>query len=455
MVRKPIDMCNGPLFSNVVRYTVPIILTGLLQLLFTAADLMVVGQFCGSNSVGAVGATNSIIHLITNLFIGLSVGAGVMVAQGLGAGDSEAVRHTVHTAIPLAMISGLLLTGVGIFAAPVFLKWMNTPEEFIHLSVLYVQVYFAGIVSTMVYNYGASILRAAGDSRSPLVFLVIAGVVNIVLNVFFVTVFQMDVAGVALATALSQTLSAVLVLWALRRRTDACRLEWRRLELNGRTLLRMLRIGLPAGIQGSMFSISNVMIQSSVNEFGSVAVAGYSAAGSLEGFVYITMNALHQTALNFIGQNMGAGNYRRVRRVMNTCVASVAVIGLVMGGLLVLCGRPLLGLYISDSPQAIEYGMTRLLFIGSAYCLCGVMDVITGGIRGLGVSVAPTLITILGVCGVRLAWIWFVLPLMPTLEMVYLSYPISWVLTTVALWIVYRRVLRRRDPEGGLCRGGV
>ena len=455
MPRKPIDMCNGPLFSNVVRYTVPIILTGLLQLLFTAADLMVVGQFCGSASVGAVGATNSIINLITNLFIGLSVGAGVTVAQGLGAGDDEVVRRTVHTAIPLAVVSGLLLTGVGVFAAPIFLRWMNTPQEFIHLSILYVQVYFGGIVSTMVYNYGASILRAAGDSRSPLIFLVIAGGVNVVLNILFVTAFRMDVAGVALATALSQTLSAALVLWALSRRTDACRLNWRRMRLEGRVLLRMLRIGLPAGIQGSMFSISNVMIQSSVNDFGPVAVAGYSAAGSLEGFVYVSMNALHQTALNFVGQNVGAANYRRVRQVMNTCVASVTVIGVVMAGLLILCGRPLLGLYISDSPEAIEYGVTRLLFIGTTYFLCGTMDVITGGIRGLGASVAPMLITVLGVCGVRLVWIWFALPLIPTLEMIYLSYPISWALTTAAQWITYRMILRRRDPEGGLRRGRV
>ena len=455
MVKRPVDMCNGPLLGNIIRYTVPIILTGLLQLLFTAADLVVVGQFCGSDSVGAVGATNSIINLITNLFIGLSVGAGVMVAQGLGAGNERAVHRAVHTAIPLAAISGLLLTGVGIFAAPVFLRWMNTPAEFIHLSTLYVQVYFGGIVSTMVYNFGAAILRAAGDSRSPLLFLVIAGGVNVALNVVFVTAWDMDVAGVALATALSQTLSAGLVLWALSRRTDACRLEWRRMRMDRRALLRMLRIGLPAGIQGSMFSISNVMIQSAINEFGPIAVAGCSAAGSLEGFVYISMNALHQTALNFIGQNMGAGNYKRVRQVMGTCVASVTVIGLVMGGLLVLFGRPLLGLYVTDSPEAIEYGMTRLYFIGITYCLCGAMDVITGGIRGLGASFAPTLITILGVCGMRLAWIWWVLPLIPTLEMIYLSYPISWIMTTAAQWIVYRMIRRRLNAEGGLCRGGV
>ena len=311
MTRKSIDMCNGPLFGNIIRYTVPIILTGLLQLLFTAADLMVVGQFCGSDSVGAVGATNSIINLITNLFIGLSVGTGVTVAQGLGAGNEEAVRRAVHTAIPLAAICGLLLTGIGIFAAPVFLRWMDTPQEYIHLSILYVQVYFAGIISTMVYNFGASILRAVGDSQSPLVFLVIAGVVNILLNVLFVKAFQMDVAGVALATVLSQTLSAVLVLWVLGRRTDACRLEWRQMCIDRRALLRMLRIGLPAGIP--IFSISNVMIQSAVNSFGPVVGAGYSAAGSLEGFVYTAMNAFHQTALNFIGQNVGAGNYKRVR----------------------------------------------------------------------------------------------------------------------------------------------
>ncbi len=453
MARRPIDMCNGPLFRNIVRYTVPIILTGLLQLMFTAADLMVVGQFCGSASVGAVGATNSVINLITNLFIGLSVGTGVTVAQGLGANDKEAVHHAVHTAIPLAAICGIILTAVGIVAAPVFLRWMDTPQEFIHLSTLYMQVYFAGITSTMVYNFGAAVLRAAGDSQSPLNFLMLAGVVNILLNVFFVTALHMDVAGVALATVLSQTLSAVLVLRALNRRADACRLEWRQMGIEGRSLLKMLRIGLPAGIP--FFAISNVMIQSAVNSFGAEVVAGYAAAGSLEGFVYVAMNAYHQTALNFIGQNVGAGNYKRVRQVMNTCVLSVSIIGAVLGGLLVLCGRPLLHLYITDSPEAIEHGMRRMLYIATFYFLCGSMDVITGGIRGLGASLSPMLANALGVCGVRLVWILFVFPVFGTLEAVYISYPISWAITTLVQWVTYRILLRRREQKGGSRCGAV
>ncbi len=452
MARKPVDMCNGPLLSNIIRYTVPIIMTGLLQLLFTAADLMVVGQFCGSASVGAVGATNSVINLITNLFIGLSVGTGVTVAQGLGANDKEAVRNAVHTSIPLAVICGIILTAAGIAAAPVFLRWMDTPQEFIHLSALYMQVYFAGITSTMVYNFGAAVLRAAGDSQSPLNFLMLAGVVNVVLNIFFVTALHMDVAGVALATVLSQTLSAVLVLRALSRRVDACRLEWRQMSIDGRSLLKMLRIGLPAGIP--FFAISNVMIQSAVNSFGAEVVAGYAAAGSLEGFVYVSMNAYHQTALNFIGQNIGARNYKRVRQVMNTCVISVALIGAVLGGLLVIAGRPLLHLYITDSPEAIEHGMRRMLYIATFYFLCGAMDVITGGIRGLGASLSPMMANALGVCGLRLVWILFVFPVFGTLEAVYISYPISWAITSAVQWMVYWILLRRRE-RGGSLRGAV
>ena len=451
MPRKPIDMCSGPLLGNIIRYTIPIILTGLLQLLFNAADLVVVGQFCGSHSVGAVGATGSIINLIVNLFIGLSVGAGVTVAHHIGAGNEEETGYTVHTAIPLAAVSGLLLTVVGLAVAPVLLRWMDTPDDLLTLSTLYVQVYFCGMIPSMLYNYGAAILRAAGDSRSPLIFLTIAGAVNVVLNIIFVTVIDMDVAGVALATVLSQVLSAVLTLWVLARRTDACRLEWRRMCIHARSLGRMLRIGLPAGIQGSMFSISNVIIQSTVNSFGAVVVSGASAAGNLEGFAYVAMNSFQQAAMNFTGQNVGALRYDRVRRIMRTCLVSVAVTGVVTGGLLYAFGQPLLGLYITDSQEAIGYGMLRLAIIGLFYFICGMMEVATGVIRGMGVSVAPMLVTVLGVCGFRLVWIWGVFPQLPSLECLYISYPISWAITFLVEMVIYAVIIhhRRRPASGG------
>ncbi len=440
------EMCDGPILPAVIRYTVPIILTSLLQLLFNAADLVVVGQFCGSNSVAAVGATSSLVHLIVNLFMGLSVGAGVTVAQGLGARDDLKVKQAVHTAIPMAIISGAFITVIGVCFSGRFLQWMGTPEKTLPLSTLYLRIYFAGILFTMLYNFGAAILRAAGDTSGPLKYLAFAGVLNIVMNLIFVVLLDLDVAGVALATSLSQAVSAVLVLRALVRRKDACHLEWKEMGIHRIPLLRMLRIGVPAGIQSSLFSISNVLIQSSINLFGEVALAGNSAAATIEGFVFVAMNAFNQTAMNFAGQNVGAGNYERVRKIYRTCLVSAAVVGVLLGGLARLFGTPLLSIYISDSTAAIQYGLTRLTYICLLYALCGIMDVTTGILRGMGVSISTTIITVLGVCGMRVFWVFtiFQIPAFHTLESLYLSYPISWVLSFIAELIVFYWILHRR-----------
>lgn len=443
-MKKQIDMCSGPLLGNILWYTVPIILTGVLQLLFNAADLVVVGQFSGSLSVAAVGATGSLTTLIVNLFVGLSVGVGVLVAQSIGGNRTQDITFTVHTAIPLAMISGLALTVIGVVGTPQFLRWMSTPDDVLPLSTTYMQIYFLGMIPTMLYNFGAAILRAAGDSKGPLYYLTLAGVVNVVLNLIFVVCFHMDVAGVALATILSQCLSAVLVVRALRRRTDACHLEWREMHIHSRHFGQIVRIGLPAGIQGSLFSISNVLIQSSVNSFGSLVMSGNAAASNLEGFVYMAMNAFSQTAMNFVGQNMGAGRYDRVRRILWLCLGSVTVTGLVMGVGAYALGNPLLSIYISDSPQAITYGLIRMLYICVPYFLCGLMDVATGAIRGMGASIAPMLVTVLGVCGMRVVWIYTIFRQHHTLEILFLSYPISWVLTWAVEMIVFGWLLRRR-----------
>ena len=438
-------MLQGPLFQNILSYTIPIILTSLLQLLFNAADLIVVGRFCGSVSVAAVGATGALTNLMVNFFIGLSVGAGVTVAHGLGSRENRVVHCTVHTALPTSLVSGVVLSVVGICLSEPLLRMMGTPDNVLPLSAVYMKIYFAGITFTMVYNFCAAILRAAGDTKSPLIYLAIAGVVNVVLNIVFVTVFHMNVAGVALATTISQGISAVLVTGALMKRTDACKLTLSKMRFYKPQLIKMIRIGLPAGIQGSLFSISNVLIQSSVNAFGDVFMSGNAAAANIEGFVYVCLNAFHQTAVNFIGQNAGAKQYRRVSRTLWICLSCVTVVGLALGFIAYSFGPTLLSIYITDSQEAISYGMIRMSYICLPYFLCGLMDVTTGALRGLGASFVPMLISILGVCGLRIAWIYtiFQIPQYHTPECLYFSYAISWTITflaqLIALLVVFRR----------------
>ena len=440
-----IDMCNGPLFGKIVAFTIPVILSGVLQLLFNTADLIVVGRFCGSITVAAVGATTFIINLITNLFIGLSVGAGVSAAHAIGAGDDKALSKTVHTAVPAAIISGAILTVVGIICAEPALRLMDTPADVIDLSALYMKIYFCGMVPSMVYNYGSAILRAAGDTKGPLVYLTVSGVLNVVLNVFFVLMFDMSVAGVALATALSQAVAAIMVIRALMKRTDSCKLVLREMRIHKSCLVKMLRIGLPAGIQGSLFSISNVIIQSSINSFGTAAISGGAAAGNIEAYAVVAINSVHQAALNFSGQNMGAKKYDRVSKTMWISTGIVTVIGVVLGAATVIFARPLLSIFITDSPEAIELGVIRLRYICIPYFVCGIMDVASGVIRGMGASLVPTIITVLGVCGVRLTWVYtvFQLPQFHTIDGLYACYAISWVITCIAQVILYF-ILRKK-----------
>lgn len=449
------NMIDGPLLPNVLMYTIPIILTSVLQLLFNAADLVVVGQFCGNTSVAAVGATSAITNLIINVFIGLSVGTGVSVAHAVGSKNEEETHRAVHTAIPAALIGGVILTVVGVCGARTFLTWMDTPDKVLELATLYMQIYFAGITFNLVYNFCASILRAAGDTKSPLIFLALAGVINVILNLVFVTQFHMNVAGVALATILSQAVSAVLVMWALMRRQDACKLHLGKLRFYREQLIKMIRIGLPAGIQGSLFSISNVMIQSSINSFGEVVMSGNTAAATIEGFVYVTLNAFHQSALNFTGQNAGAGRFDRVKKTLLVCLASVAVASISAGWLAYGLGPVLLPLYITDSAEAVGYGLTRMAYICIPYFLCGLMDVSTGALRGMGASVEPMILSVLGVCGIRILWIYtiFPLPQFHTPECLYLSYTVSWtatfVMQMIAYCVIYRKKSRQYLPIAG------
>lgn len=448
-MKRSANMLSGPLWSSLITYTIPIMLTSILQLLFNAADLVIVGRFSGSINVAAVSATGSITNLIVNLFIGLSIGAGVTVAHALGGNHGKEVHRIVHTALPTAIIGGIILSVVGVLFSEAFLTMMKTPENVLPLSAKYMRIYFCGMTFTMVYNFCASILRAAGDTKSPLVFLMISGVVNVVLNVFFVVTFHMTVDGVALATIISQAVSAILVVIALMRRTDACKLSLKQMRFYKQPFLKIIRIGLPAGIQSSMFAISNVIVQSSINSFNSEALmSGNGAAANIEGFVFVLMNSFHQTAVNFIGQNMGAHQYKRIKKIFGLCLIYVTVVGFAAGFSVWHFGKELLSIYITDSPEAIQYGLIRFNYIALPYFVCGLMDVSTGSLRGLGASFTPMLLSILGVCGLRIMWIYtvFQIPRFHTPEWLYISYLISWfgtfVFQTTAFIIIYKKRVR-------------
>lgn len=443
-------MLQGPLAMGILLYTLPIILTSYLQLLFNAADLVVVGRFCGSVSVAAVGVTGAITNLIINLFMGLSVGAGVAVAHAIGSRESQVVHRTVHTAMLTALIGGVVLTAVGVAYSPTFLRWMDTPENVLPLSSVYMRIYFAGITFTMVYNYCTSILRAAGDTQSPMIILMAAGVVNVILNVVFVAAFHMNVAGVALATVISQALSALAVTVVLMRRRDDIRFYPTKMRLYWPQMKKIVRIGLPAGIQGATFSVSNVIIQSAMNSFGEVLVSGNAAVSNLEGFCFATVNGFHQAAVNYIGQNVGAQQYDRVKKIFKLCVLYASLAGLLVGGALTIFRRPLLSIYITDSQQALEVGMIRVFFTSAPYFLYGLLDAAAGSLRGLGASTISMLISVLGICGSRLLWIFtvFQIPELHTPICLYSSYPISWILTAIAEFVVFPVIFRRMAERG-------
>ena len=393
-----IDMCNGPILSKMLRFSIPLMCSSVLQLLFNAADIVVVGRWAGDNSLAAVGSNTALIGLLTNLFVGLAVGANTLAAKYYGARDRDALHRVVHTSILLSIISGLVLTVVGVFGARTILIWMQTPENVLDLATLYLRIYFLGMTATMVYNFGAALLRAEGDTQRPLYFLSLAGVVNIVLNLFFVIVCKLDVAGVAIATVISQCISASLVLRCMVKDTGPLHLDLKKMRLHPQAMRQILRIGLPAGFQGILFSLSNVVIQSSVNTFGEVIMAGNSAAANIEQFVYVSMNAMYQATISFTSQNYGAGNYHRIRKIMIRAQGCVLVVGLVLGNAATLAGRVLLSIY-TTSPPVIEAGLVRMGIVCTTYALCGMMDVMVGGLRGIGYSIMPMLVSLVGACG--------------------------------------------------------
>lgn len=445
-----IDMCNGPVLKKMLLFAVPLMCSGVLQLLFNAADIVVVGRFAGDNSLAAVGSTVPLITLLTNLFVGLSVGTNVLVGHYYGAKQERELKETVHTAMLLSFFSGIALTAIGVAGAERVLELMQAPREVMGLTALYLRIYFLGMTAVMVYNFGSAILRAVGDTKRPLYYLIAAGVINVALNLFFVVALKMDVAGVGWATVISQCISAGLVLRCLLKEQGEIRLIFKELHIYPEKMRKILQIGLPAGFQGMLFSLSNVVIQSAINTFGAAVVAASSAAGNIEGFVYMAMNAFYQTSLSFTSQNVGAGEFRRVRRILLEGQLCVVLVGLVLGNLLFIFGEPLLGLY-SPSREVIAGGIIRLQIVACPYAFCGMMEVMVGTLRGLGYSIMPTAVALVGACGLRILWLntIFKIARFHTIETIYWSYPISWVVTFLAHTACFLWAWRRIEKKTG------
>ena len=435
--KNTIDMVNGPLLKNIIIFAIPLMLTNFLQMLFNAADTIVVGKFAGEIALAAVGATGSLVFTFTALFNGLSIGANVLVAKLIGSQNYKKVEKAVHTSITIGIIGGIFLALVGILFAKDLLAMMSTPSDIINLSKLYVQIYFSGSIFLLVYNFGAAILRSKGDTKRPMYYLMISGIINVALNVFFVVVLQISVAGVAIATVISQFVSALLVCYALINEEDYTRLDLKKLCLDKEIVFEIFRIGIPAGIQGLVFSISNVVIQSSINSFdSSTIVAGNSAAGNIENFVYIGMMAFTQATMTFTSQNIGANNKKAIRKIYNTTMLLTIVVSLALSGIVWLLGEQLLSLYTNEA-LVIEVGKIRLTYIVLPIVFNGTLDVIVASMRGMGFSTPPTLLMIIGICGIRLLWLWVAFPMKPCLEMIYVCFPISWIISTLIEYILW------------------
>ena len=437
--KKEINKTEGPLFGTIAMFAMPLLLSGILQLLYNAADIVVVGRFAenGQTALAAVGSTGALTNLIVNLFIGLSVGTSVAVSHALGARNDDDVHKLVHTSILTSIIGGIIVSFIGIALAKPLLALMDTPDSVLAYSTLYMRIIFCGMPAQMLYNYGAAILRAKGDTKRPLLILSLTGIVNVLLNLVLVIGFHMDVAGVAIATITSQYLSALMSTYYLIRDEGVCHLDLKKLHIDRRSFMRILRIGLPAGVQGMAFSISNVLIQSSVNSFGETAMAGNTAGGNLDSFIYIALNSLYHAALTFTGQNVGAKKWSRLNRVLLCCVAIVLSIGLTMGFAVFFFGEPLLSIYAPGEPEVIEWGMIRLTYLATTYFLCGIMEVGCGMLRGIGQSFTSMVISLTGTCALRVLWIYTVFAMNPTMETLYLSYPVSWTITLLVEFVCY------------------
>ncbi len=443
------DMRTGSLAKKMLLFSLPLILTNTLQLLYNAADVIVVGQFAGKEALSAVGATGALINLLLNLFIGISVGSSVVVSRYFGSYDYDGMQETIHTSITIAGISGVFVGILGFVIARPTLQLMNTPPDVIDGAVQYMQIYFIGMPVNLLYNFGSAILRAVGDTKRPLYFLTISGVLNVVLNLFFVIVLQIGVAGVALATIIAQALSAFLVIRSLIRSDGALKLDPKKLKMHKDKLIMIVKIGLPAGLQGSMFSISNTIIQSTINTFGSATIAASAASSNIEGFVYMAMNSVHQATITFSSQNFGAQQYKRVRRVLWHGISLISLICIIWSSILYIFAHPLISLYNSD-PEVIAIGVYRLQYFCRLYLLMGWMDVVVGQMRAIGYSTLSMMIAVGCICLFRVFWVYAVFPLEPTFDNLLLSYPVSWILNVgiqfACYFFVLRKIPRNNEP---------
>lgn len=440
--KKVVNMLEGPLLGPIFLFAMPLFITSVLQLAFNAVDIIVVGKFTGHHALAAVGATGPVINLLVTMFMGISIGASVIMGQNVGARDFKNAQDTLHTAIGISILGGILVLFAGIFTAMPLLRLMQTPPEVIELSGEYLKIYYIGMPGFMVYNFGSALLRAIGDSRRPMYFLTISGVFNVICNLIFVIVFKMGVAGVAIATAISQYIAAALIVASLLKADGYMKLFIDKIRISKDKALGMMRIGLPAGFQGALFSISNILIQSGINSFGSVVMAGNTAAGNLEGFVYMGMNSIYQTSLSFTSQNMGAKQYDRVKKIFWTCVGVVIGVGLFLGVGAWLFGDKLLRLYTSE-PEVIKYGVERLGVVSATYFLCGIMDTMVGGLRGMGYSITPMVVSLTAVCILRMIWIATIFQSIHTPVILYLSYPVSWIFAAIGHYINYLYAMKK------------
>ena len=437
-----IDMCNGSILDKLVSFSIPLMLSGILQLLFNAVDIIVVGQFTGNEALAAVGSTTALINVFVNLFIGISFGASVLAARFYATGQEKEMSETVHTSITLALISGIAMGIIGVIAAKGALELMDTPDNVLNLSTLYMRIYFMGMPFFMLYNYGAAILRAVGDTKRPLLFLIISGATNVLLNLLLVIQFHLGVAGVAIATVISQCISCILVLRCLYISDGSYQLRFNKLGMKTRYVKQIFQIGIPAGIQSTIINFSNVLLQSSVNSFGSVAMAGYTAANNILGFLYVSVNSITQACMSFTSQNYGVRKFKRMDKVLLECLGLTVIVALVLGGGSYLFGAELMHIY-TKSTKVIECGVDIMLYTTVTYFLCGIMDLLPGALRGMGHSTVPMILSVIGTVGTRIVWIYVIFPCHRSLDFLFISYPVSWLLTIVMQVICFYFVRKK------------
>lgn len=440
--RFEIDMCNGSIMDKLISFSLPLMVSGILQLAFNAVDIIVVGRFSGSQALAAVGSTTALINVFTNLFIGISLGANVLAARFYAAGKDREMSETVHTSITLALISGITMAVIGVLLAKWALEIMGTPDDVIGQSALYMRIYFMGMPFFMLYNYGAAILRAIGDTKRPLIFLIISGIANAALNMTLVIIFHMGVAGVAIGTIISQLISCVLVLTCLYRSEGSYQLRFSKLKINGAYMEQIFQVGVPAGIQSTVINLSNALLQSSVNSFGSIAMAGYTAANNILGFLYMSVNSITQACISFTSQNYGVGKLKRMDKVLRDCAILSISIAAVLGGLAYSFGPQILTVYTSD-PKVISCGMEILAYTSITYFLCGIMDLFPGALRGMGYSAVPMVLSVIGTVGTRIVWVFGIFPNHRSLSVLFVSYPVSWIITIVLQVMCFYFVRKR------------